>query len=59
MDELRYNVVQDKMSVRDLQAAILHQLGLDAERLSYPFMGLNQRLIGPAHRPKVHHALIG
>ena len=58
-DELGYNVVQDKMSVRDLQATILHLLGLDAERLSFPFQGLNSRLIGSAHGPRVHHGLIG
>ncbi|MFT4548946.1 MAG: hypothetical protein ACI9UA_001844 [Pseudoalteromonas tetraodonis] len=58
-DELGYNVVQDKMSVGDLQATILHLLGLDRERLSYSFQGLNQRLIGPAHEPKVYHSLIG
>ena len=57
-DELGYNVVQDKMSVRDLQATILHLLGLDAERLSFSFQGLNQRLIGPAHGPRVHEKLL-
>ena len=34
------------MTVHDLQATILHLLGLDAERLSYPYQGLQQRLIG-------------
>ncbi|MGI9243998.1 MAG: DUF1501 domain-containing protein, partial [Verrucomicrobiales bacterium] len=57
-DELGYNVVQDKMSVRDLQATILHLLGLDAERLSFSYQGLNQRLIGPAHGPRVHEKLL-
>ncbi len=57
-DELGYNVVQDKMSVRDLQATILHLLGLDAERLSFSYQGLNQRLIGPAHGARVHEKLL-
>lgn len=46
-DELGYFVSQDKITVRDLQATILHLLGLDPYRLSYPYLGLNQRLIGP------------
>jgi hypothetical protein len=32
--------------VRDLHATILHLLGLDHERLSYRFQGLDQRLTG-------------
>ena len=57
-DPLGYNVVENKMHVHDLQATILHLLGLDPHRLNYPFQGLNQRLIGPADGPKVHHGLI-
>ena len=57
-DPLGYNVVENKMHVHDLQATILHLLGLDPHRLSFPFQGLNQRLIGPAEGPKVHHELI-
>ncbi len=52
-DELGYNVAENPVSVRDLQATVLHLLGLDPHKLSYPFMGLNQRLIGPAEGPKV------
>jgi len=46
-DEIGYYPAEDKVTVRDLQATVLHLLGLDAKRLSYPFQGLNQRLIGP------------
>ena len=46
-DEIGYRITQDKVTVRDLQATILHLLGLDPYRLTYPFMGLNNRLIGP------------
>ncbi len=46
-DELGYDVVEGKVSIRDLQTTILHQLGFDAKRLSYRYQGLNQRLIGP------------
>ncbi|MCI0626441.1 MAG: DUF1501 domain-containing protein [Acidobacteria bacterium] len=52
-DDIGYYVSRDPVTVRDLQAAILHLLGLDAHKLSYPFQGLNQRLIGPADEGKV------
>jgi hypothetical protein len=45
------------MHVHDLQATILHALGIDATRLSYPFQGLNARLIGPTADPQVHPAI--
>ena len=47
-DDIGYRITKDKVTVRDLQATILHLLGLDPYRLTYPFMGLNNRLIGPA-----------
>jgi hypothetical protein len=47
-DELGYSVVENKVSIRDLQTTILHLLGLDAHRLSYRSQGLDQKLIGPA-----------
>jgi uncharacterized protein (DUF1501 family) len=45
-DDFSYNVVQDPVAVRDLHATILHQLGIDHEKLSFPFQGLDQRLTG-------------
>lgn len=41
-----YNIVQDAVAVRDLQATILHLLGLDHEQLSIRFQGLEIRLTG-------------
>ena len=46
-DDIGYYPVERKTGVRDLQATVLHLLGLDPYKLSYPFQGLNQRLIGP------------
>jgi hypothetical protein len=57
-DDLGYRIVNKKVHVHDLQATILHQLGMDAHKLSFPYQGLNQRLIGPADDPKVVHDLI-
>jgi len=56
-DELGYAIEQDPVSVRDLQATVLHLLGLDPHRLRFPFQGLDQRLIGPAEGPRVRHEL--
>jgi hypothetical protein len=38
--------VRDPVHVRDLHATILHVMGLDHERLSFKFQGLDQRLTG-------------
>ncbi len=43
-DDFGLQVVEDKMHVHDLQATILHCLGLDHERLTYRHMGRDFRL---------------
>lgn len=43
-DELGYYPVSGKVSVHDVQATILHQLGLDHEKLTYQFQGRPFRL---------------
>ncbi|WDE97332.1 DUF1501 domain-containing protein [Lentisphaera profundi] len=43
-DEFGYNVVKDEVPVHDLHATILHQLGLDHERLTYLSQGRRYRL---------------
>jgi len=45
-DEFGFNVVEDRVHVHDLHHTILHLLGFDANRFTFPFQGLNQRLIG-------------
>jgi len=45
-DDFSYNIVRDPVHVRDFHATILHLLGMNHERLSYKFQGLNQRLTG-------------
>ncbi|MEM9364411.1 MAG: DUF1501 domain-containing protein [Planctomycetota bacterium] len=45
-DDFSYNVLSDPVHIRDLNATILHQLGIDHERFTYPFQGLDQRLTG-------------
>jgi uncharacterized protein (DUF1501 family) len=43
-DELGFHVVADAVHVHDVQATILHLLGLDHERLTYTFQGRPFRL---------------
>jgi len=57
-DELGYFITRDKMSVHDLQATILHLLGFDPHRLSFPYQGLDQRLIGPTNEARVVSELL-
>ena len=51
-DEFSYNVVENSVAVRDLHATMLHQLGIDHERLIFPFQGLDQKLTG-VESPKI------
>jgi len=45
-DEFCYNIVKDPVHVRDLHATMLHQLGIDHNKLSFPSQGLDQKLTG-------------
>jgi hypothetical protein len=45
-DDFSYNVVRDPVHIRDINATILHQLGIDHNRLTYNFQGLDQKLVG-------------
>jgi uncharacterized protein (DUF1501 family) len=43
-DEFGYNIVENPVHVHDMQATILHLLGIDHERLTYRFQGRYYRL---------------
>ena len=45
-DDWSYNVVDQGVHVHDFHATLLHQLGIDHERFTYPYLGLDQRLTG-------------
>jgi hypothetical protein len=45
-DEFGFGAVENPVHVRDVHATLLHQLGLDHERLSVRFQGLDYRLTG-------------
>ena len=50
-DDFSYNIAENPVHLRDLHATILHSLGIDHDRFTYRFRGLNTRLTGvePAH----------
>ncbi|MDG1360904.1 MAG: DUF1501 domain-containing protein [Phycisphaerales bacterium] len=56
-DELGYNVVEHPVHVHDLQATLLHQLGLDHTRLTHHHQGRDFRLTD-VHGRVVHDLLI-
>ena len=43
-DDYSYNIVSDPVPIYDLQATILHLLGIDHKRLTYRFQGRDFRL---------------
>ncbi len=43
-DDYSVNVVEDRLEVHDLNATILHLMGIDHERLVFPFQGRDFRL---------------
>ena len=45
-DDFSYNVVRDPVHIRDINATILHLMGIDHKRLTYKFQGLDQKLTG-------------
>ena len=45
-DDFSYNIVENPVHIRDLNATILHLLGIDHRRLSVKYQGLDQRLPG-------------
>jgi arylsulfatase A-like enzyme len=51
-DELGFHVIENPVHVHDIQATILHCLGIDHERLTFRHRGLNFRLTGvEEHHP--------
>ena len=43
-DEFGYFAIENKVHVHDLHATILHLLGMDHKRLTFPFSGRDMRL---------------
>ncbi len=45
-DDFSYNIVRDPVSLHDLNATILHNLGIDHTKFTFKSQGLDQRLTG-------------
>lgn len=45
-DELGYNAVENPVHVRDLHATMLHLLGIEHQRFTHKFQGLDMKLTG-------------
>jgi hypothetical protein len=57
-DELGYNAVEKPVHVHDLHATMLHLLGLDHERLTFRYQGLDFRLTGVEKARVVEEILV-
>jgi uncharacterized protein (DUF1501 family) len=56
-DELGSAAVEDRLHVKHLHATILNQLGLDPNRLSYFYNGLDQKLVGVEGAEPIHQII--
>jgi hypothetical protein len=56
-DPFSYNITEDPVHIRDLNATILHQMGIDHEQFTYAFKGLDQKLTGVEEANVVHDIL--
>jgi len=57
-DELGYHAVENRVSVHDVHATLLHLLGIDHNRFTYKFQGLDAKLTG-VEGANVLHELLG
>jgi hypothetical protein len=57
-DEFGYHAVENPVHVRDLHATMLHLLGIDHERFTYKYQGLDFRLTGVEPARVVREILI-
>jgi hypothetical protein len=56
-DDFSYNVVENPVHVNDFNATILHLMGIDHERFTFKFQGLDQKLTGVEHQRVVREIL--
>ncbi|WP_299465967.1 DUF1501 domain-containing protein [uncultured Gimesia sp.] len=56
-DDFCYNIVENPVHIRDMNATILHCMGIDHRRLTYKYRGLDARLTGVEEAHVVHDIL--
>ncbi len=57
-DDFSYNIVSDPVHIHDMNATILQCLGIDHQRLSFKFQGLDMRLTGVEDHSPVEGILL-
>jgi hypothetical protein len=57
-DDFSYNAVENPVHLNRLNATILHLMGIDANRFSHPFQGLEQKLTGVERVEVVKNILV-
>ena len=53
-DELGSRAVENPLHVKNMHATVLHQMGLDPNRLSFFYSGLDQKLVGVEDVEPIH-----
>ncbi|MDP6358196.1 MAG: DUF1501 domain-containing protein, partial [Planctomycetota bacterium] len=56
-DELGAHAVESRLHVKNLHATVLQQMGLDPNRLSFFFNGLDQKLVGVEAVEPIHQII--
>jgi uncharacterized protein (DUF1501 family) len=56
-DDYAYNIVRDPVHINDLNATILDRLGINHERLTFKYQGLDMKLTGVEHAKVVKQIL--
>ena len=57
-DDYCYNIVKDPVHTHDMNATILNRLGIDHEKFTFKFQGLNTRLTGVEEAKVVKEILV-
>jgi hypothetical protein len=56
-DDYSYNIVDRPAAIHDINATLLHCLGIDHQRFVFPFQGLEQRLTGVEQQQVIREIL--
>ncbi len=56
-DDFSYNVVENPVDVNSFNATILHLMGIDHDRFTFKFQGLDQKLTGVMEQRVLHEIL--
>jgi uncharacterized protein (DUF1501 family) len=57
-DDFSYNIMKDPVHIRDFHATVLHLMGIDHQRFTYRYQGLDQKLTG-VEKANVIKELVG